>query len=103
MQLQATSYEELIDWQTMPYLEPILSKHISTAQIKAWILSAKDVHVDIQPFPCHNQAVERVIKIVTESSSKVYGHDKLDGYIRVLLNRRKLMPLFDTKSEFQNI
>ena len=103
IQFQATSYEELIDWQTMPYLEIILTKHISTAQIKAWILSSTDVDVDIQPFPCHNQAVECVIKIVTESSSEVYDHDKRDCYIRVLLNRRKLMPRLDTKSEFQNI
>ena len=87
----------------MPYLEPILNTHISTAQIKAWILSATDADVDIQPFSCHNQAVERVIKLFSESSSKVYGHDKRDGYIRVLLKRRKMMPRFDTKSEFQII
>ena len=103
IRLQATSYEELIDWQTTPRLEPVLTKHISTAQISAWHSSATDVGVDIQPFPCHNQAVERLVKIVTESASKVYGHVTRDGYIRVLQERRKLMPRFDTRSEFKNI
>ena len=69
----------------------------------AWLSSATDDVVDIQPFPCHNQAVERLVKIVTESATKVYGHDRRDGYIRVLQERRKLMPQFDTKSEFKNI
>ena len=69
----------------------------------AWLSSPADVDVDIQPFPCHNQAVERLAKIVTESASKVYGHYRRDGYIRVLQERRKLMPHFDTKSEFKNI
>ena len=30
IRLQATSYVELIDWQTTPRLEPVLTKHIST-------------------------------------------------------------------------
>lgn len=101
--LQAKSYEELIDWQTTPRLEPVLTKHISTAQILAWISSPSDIVVDIQPFPCHNQAVERLVKIVTESATKVYGHERRDGYIRVLQERRTLMPQFDTKSQFKNI
>jgi hypothetical protein len=103
IRLQATSYEELLDWQTTPRLEPVLTKHISTAQISSWLSSTTDVDIDIQPFPCHNQAVERLVKIVTESASKVYGHDSRDGYIRVLLERRKLMPHFDMKSQFKNI
>lgn len=103
IRLQATSYEELIDWQTTPRLEPVLTKHISTAQISTWLSSTTDVDVDIQPFPCHNQASERLVKIVTESASKVYGHDRRDGYIRVLQERRKLMPHFDTKCQWSQI
>ena len=103
IRLQAKSYEELIDWQTTPRLEPVVTKHISSAQISAWLSSPTVDVVEIQPFPCHNQAVERLVKIVTESATKVYGHDKRDGYIRVLQERRKLMPHFDTKSEFKNI
>jgi hypothetical protein len=103
IRFQATSYEELIDWQTQPRLEPVLTKHIPTVQILAWLSSVEDIVIDIEPFPCHNQSVERVIKIVTESASKVYGHENRDGYIRVQLERRKLMPHFDTKSEFKNI
>lgn len=100
---QAKSYDELIDWQKTPRLEPVLTKHISTAQISAWLSSDTDDDIDIQPFPCHNQAVERLVKVVTESATKVYGHDRRDGYIRVLQERRKVMPHFDTKSQFRKI
>ena len=49
--LQATSYEEIIDGQIAPRMESVLIKHISTAQISAWLSSATDVVGDIQPFP----------------------------------------------------
>ena len=32
IRFQATSYEELIDWQTQPRFEPVLTKHIPTVQ-----------------------------------------------------------------------
>src|ERR1700761_3136446 len=103
IRLQATSYEELIDWQTTPLLEPVLIKHILTAQLSAGLSSATNVVVDIQPFPCYSQVVERLVKIVTESASKVYGHDRRDGYISVIQKRSKLIPHFDTKSGFKNL
>lgn len=54
-------------------------------------------------FPCHIQAVERCVKLVTKATGKVCGHENRDGYIRTIFKSRSLMPKFDTKSEFKFI
>ena len=51
-------------------------------------------------FPCHTQAVERCIKLVTEASNAVCGDNKRDGFIRATLLSRKQMPTFNTKKQF---
>lgn len=51
-------------------------------------------------FPCHTQAVERCIKLGTEASAAVCGAKSRDGYIHSRLASRKLMPNFNTKSEY---
>jgi len=56
--------------------------------------------VPLAEIPCHTQAVERTVKLVTQASSKVYGHERRDGFIRATLASRATMPTFDTKSEF---
>ena len=48
-------------------------------------------------FPCHKQAAERTVKLVTEASKKVCGHNKRDGFIRSTLKSRKTMPEFRYK------
>ena len=49
--------------------------------------------------PCHNQAVERNIKLVTEASAAVTGFEKRDGLIQKIRSRR-LMKAFNTKKQF---
>ena len=50
--------------------------------------------------PCHNQAVERHVKVVAEASGQVVGYDKRDGPIRQKLKSRMTMKKFDTKQQF---
>ena len=50
--------------------------------------------------PCHNQAVERHVKVVTEASGQVVGYEKRDGLIRQKLKSRMIMKKFDTKQQF---
>ena len=50
--------------------------------------------------PCHNQAVERHIKLVTEASAAVTGFEKRDGLIRQKIRSRRLMKAFNTKKQF---
>ena len=50
--------------------------------------------------PCHNQAVERHFKLVTEAASVVTGYEKRDGMIRQKIQSRLLMSKFDSKQQF---
>ena len=50
--------------------------------------------------PCHNQCVERYIKIVSEASACPVGFERRYGLIRQKINSRKLMKLLDTKKDF---
>ena len=48
---------------------------------------------------CHNQAVERHTKLVTEASADVTGFEKRDGLIRQKIQSRRLMKAFNTKKQ----
>ena len=50
--------------------------------------------------PCHNQAVERHVKLVSEAASQVTSFKRLDGYIRQKIRSRKLLKQLNTKSQF---
>lgn len=62
----------------------------------------KDVpeEIEILRFPCHSQAIERCVKLVTEASSKVCGPEARDGFIRSQIVSRQALPKFNTKVEF---
>ena len=46
-------------------------------------------------FPsCHNQDVEQHVKLVTEASMSVAGHEKRDDLIRQRIRSRKLIKCF---------
>nr|CAI5860792.1 unnamed protein product [Callosobruchus analis] len=51
-------------------------------------------------FPCHTQAVDRCVKLVTEASSAVCDKVSRDGFVRARLESRKSMPKFDTKAQY---
>jgi hypothetical protein len=71
-----------------------LSK-LSDDDIGAVILSGNTLEL-----PCHTQAVERCIKLVTEASAAVCGTAARDGFIRVRNEARNKMPRFETKNNF---
>ncbi|KAL7636733.1 UNVERIFIED_CONTAM: hypothetical protein RMT77_012487 [Armadillidium vulgare] len=50
---------------------------------------------------CHSQNVERHVKLVTEASASVVGHDRRDGVIRNKIRSRKLLKNFQSKSDFK--
>jgi hypothetical protein len=50
---------------------------------------------------CHSQNVERHVKLVTEASASVVGHDRRDGVIRNKIRSRKLLKNFKSKSDFK--
>lgn len=98
---QATDYTEIIHWNTCLVYPPPMLREVCEDDIKSLINSDTKPMRDIKKFPCHTQAVERCVKLVTEASNKVCGHEARDGYIRSTLLSRSVMPNFSQKSDFK--
>ena len=50
--------------------------------------------------PCHNQRVERHVKLMAEPDKSVARFENRDGVIRQRIHSRKIMKRFDTKCQF---
>ena len=57
---------------------------------------------DLEKYPCHTQAVERHVKVITDSARSVCGKERREGYIRAKLESRKRMSKYFTKSEWKS-
>lgn len=97
----ATDYTDMICWATCKLSPPPLLRRITDEEIKQLIHSGTPLAPDFNDFPCHTQAVERCVKLVSEASKKVCGVDARDGLIRTTLLSRSIMPEFSTKSDFK--
>ncbi len=100
---QATDYKDMIDWSSTEVTSPPVLKNFSDEQLRNFLPGNKIPQIwDFQAFPAHTQAVERIVKLVTEASSKVFGQEVRDGHIRATLASRALMPQFETKRDFSH-
>ncbi|GBN54877.1 hypothetical protein AVEN_17439-1 [Araneus ventricosus] len=68
---QASEYIEIINWNSCVVYHPPMLRDLSEDDIKSLINSDTTAIREIQTFPCHTQAVERCIKLVTKASNKV--------------------------------
>jgi hypothetical protein len=100
LNFQATDYVDLINWQESHITEPPLTMNISDEDLKLLVASGNTPVVDFPQFPCHTQAVERCVKLVTEASAAVCGALARDGFIRARLEARCILPVFDTKRQY---
>lgn len=100
LNFDAEDYTDLIIWQYCEITEPPLTLNVSDEDLKVIVKNGLGTFQDIVKFPCHTQAVERCVKLVTEASSSVCGENKRDGFIRARLLSRQQMPNFNTKKEF---
>ncbi|GBM92903.1 hypothetical protein AVEN_189143-1 [Araneus ventricosus] len=98
---QASDYFEIINWNSCVVYPPPVLQDLNEDDIKSLINSDTTPIREIETFPCHTQSVERCIKLVTEASNKVCGHEARDGYIRATLKSRSVMPNFSKKSVFK--
>lgn len=98
---QATDYTEIIDWNTTALTPPPLLRRVSDDEVWAKITAGETADEwNFGKFPCHTQAVERCVKLVTEASQKVVGAKNRDGFIRSTLASRASMPKFASKCSF---
>ena len=65
------------------------------------LISSREKPSPIPEFPCHTQAVERVIKLVTEVSNVVIGKINGEGFIKTRIGRRKRIPTLESKKDYQ--
>lgn len=95
---EAQEYIDLIHWSHCDVTEPPLTKSMPDEQLRE--IMTNDTVPKFDHFPCHTQAVERCVKLITEASSKVCGEKSRDGYIRAKLDARKDLPKFDNKEQY---
>ena len=90
----------MITWNDRELSPPPIIRDISDEEIETHIELGTVPNWEFKKFPCHTQAVERCVKLVTEASQKVCGPGSRDGYIRSTLLSRSVMPSFSKKSDF---
>ena len=93
---EASSYPEMIDWEVSKLSEPPLTLSLSNDEILAF----KSTPMAVPNLPCHTQAVERAIRLVTEASSSVVGEEARDGFIRQRIESRKELKGHASKKDF---
>ncbi|GBL96396.1 hypothetical protein AVEN_43714-1 [Araneus ventricosus] len=98
----ATDYIEIINWNTITLSPPPLLRRFMNQEIWSKVQSGGTAaERNFDKFPCHAQAVERCVKLVTEASQKVVGSNSRDGFIRTALISRSSMLSFSSKSYFK--
>lgn len=99
LNFNADDYIELIDWESISFTEPPLTMSWSEDELKSMIKNVPD-EINIFNFPCHSQAVERCVKLVTEASMAVCGTEERDGFIHARITSRSELPVFETKNHY---
>src|SRR6218665_3330585 len=95
---RASNLLELIDWSGGIY-EPPLTYKLTTAEVKKFV----DEPMQVPPWPCHAQPIERHVKQVTEAAEKVHTQEKREGYIRGQDESRQLMAKNDSKQDLMKL
>lgn len=98
---EAKDYIDLIDWQSTTVTEPPLLMNLSTEELDLIVETGTSDRKEFK-IPSHTQAVERIVKEVTEASKHVCGFKERDGFIRSRLLDRKYLPKFETKCHFSS-
>ncbi|GBM16572.1 hypothetical protein AVEN_247874-1 [Araneus ventricosus] len=100
---RATDSADLIYWQAHNVTPPTVLRHISCHELLKIIQD--DVPMDgwdFIKFSSHTQAVERIVKLVTEASRKRVGPQNRDGFITATLESIKQMSQFESKKDYKN-
>ncbi|KAG5894039.1 hypothetical protein JTB14_037884 [Gonioctena quinquepunctata] len=74
---------DLINWSTLVITEPPSTMGLPVEVLMDIVknLDTSMVFSEMKSYPCHTQAVERAVKIVTEASATVCGSENRDGVI----------------------
>jgi len=95
------SYVDMIDMEATPISEPPLTRKILDHEITNNIKTrAKFEEARHSPFP--TRGVELLIRLVSDASARVFefGPDVRDGFVRAIVESRKVLPIYNTKAEY---
>jgi len=67
-------YSDMINWAVYPISEPPVTKAMTDAELRELITMEVTPNVSFPKFPCHTQAVDRCMKLVTEVAKTVWLH-----------------------------
>ena len=95
LNLEANAYHELGNVESHQQ-QPRAIASLTDTEVEKCLKKSLVLH-----HPCHNQSVERHVKLVAEASAQVAGFDRQDGVIRQKIKSRELMKTFDTKKQFK--
>ena len=109
LNFDAESYGDLIDWKEeyidetgyfTSYTDPPVLSDLTEEQLLHVVESGKlpDIIYDL---PSHNQRVERMIKLVSETSLRAADHVEREGIVHTVIASRKEMPQASTKTDFR--
>ena len=91
---------DLIDWTDSITTAPPLLRNLSNQTLKSLAENPVDCETELVAIPCHSQAVERLVKLVSEASFSISDANQRDGMVKATLRSRSAMSAFNTKSEF---
>lgn len=97
LNFNAKSCYSLINFNKLDITVPPLLLNLDSESLAN--LYNSDVGKQICQIPCHSQAVERSVKLVTEAASSVTDENR-NGFILNTLSSRQKMPKFDNKCSF---
>ena len=72
----------MVDCTDLVITEPPVIKTMIDANLPQFIAMQVTPTVFFPKFSCHTQAVERVVKLITEAFKAVYGQKSGDGFLR---------------------
>ena len=87
------------NWVTSYTEHPVLAKYSEENLQK--IVEDSKIPEDIYGLPCHNQRVERAIKLVSEISTKAAKKEDREGIIQTIIASRTEMPAFEVKKQYK--
>ena len=96
--MSAAQHYDMIDCQKETVTKPPITKPLKRDKILASI-NEGILPEALPDFPCHSQAIEQHVKLVTEASSQVYGAKARQGFVLSKLKSQAKLQKLVTKSD----
>ena len=94
---KAEDLTQLIDWETVPLTEPLVTATLSTEEVEDCLVTPLSVPCH---WRCHSQSMERAVKKVSEANLMVVGEEKREGWVRCADVSRKAMKKPNSKADY---